>query len=411
MYIKIEAALQSNLMIGGKTLTSNYRDSISYIPGSVLRAAYARAILDRCSYQHEKNWLSYQEQEECCSCNWQKLCINFSKISFPTLYPSGSLPYPITARVKKYSLNQQDVVQDILRGRLRQGKLDQEAEWVKAEGFHKAGERVELVKTLVTRTAIDYRRHSAKNAALYSQNTVVGRLVKNSDEVSLACGSPQSNSRIEPVVFSGIMEMDHVWYKEFKCISNLRIGADITNGMGCCVMHYSESAPFDTLPELEERVSQFNQGLHPGDQDKEELFIIVDLLTDAYLCQEKLLMKPDAAAIAPSDVTNEVFLSYLETMLALPECYRLSQVFKHQELRRGFNTAQDKKADVKRRTGRLVVQAGAVFVYKVNRQDYQADCLFQAEQKGIGLHQHHGFGRIRICDEFHVQFDAQKGEM
>ena len=42
---EIRAALRSPLMIGGKTLNSNYRESRDYIPGSVLRAAYAKAIL------------------------------------------------------------------------------------------------------------------------------------------------------------------------------------------------------------------------------------------------------------------------------------------------------------------------------------------------------------------------------
>ena len=45
---KIKAVLKSPLMIGGKTLSSNYRESRDYIPGSVLRAAYAKALVERC---------------------------------------------------------------------------------------------------------------------------------------------------------------------------------------------------------------------------------------------------------------------------------------------------------------------------------------------------------------------------
>ena len=45
MYIKIKAVLKTPLMIGGKTLNSNYKKSRDYIPGSVLRAAFARELI------------------------------------------------------------------------------------------------------------------------------------------------------------------------------------------------------------------------------------------------------------------------------------------------------------------------------------------------------------------------------
>ncbi len=62
-----------------------------------------------------------------------------------------------------------------------------------------------------------------------------------------------------------------------------------------------------------------------------------------------------------------------------------------------------------RRQGRLVVKAGAVFVYQVPAGEIDAKELLELEEGGIGEQIKHGFGKIRVCDDFHIRYDVLKG--
>ena len=62
------------------------------------------------------------------------------------------------------------------------------------------------------------------------------------------------------------------------------------------------------------------------------------------------------------------------------------------------------------RPARLVVQAGAVFVYQACEKDIDEEELLQIEKCGIGQYTEHGFGKIRICDRFHVKYDVSGGK-
>ena len=131
---KIEAVLKSPLMIGGKKLNNNYRESKDYIPGSVLRAAYARALVLQCACEQKDNWLVFQARRECRTCAFKTICEHFSQISFPALYPMGGSPYPVTARENKYTKKGETEVFDLLKSRLTErGKVQGESEWIRLE--------------------------------------------------------------------------------------------------------------------------------------------------------------------------------------------------------------------------------------------------------------------------------------
>lgn len=392
MYIKLTATLKSPLMIGGKTLNSNYKKSKPYIPGSVLRAAYARTLIDRCVYSHDNYWLSYKDQDECRNCKFQVMCKNFKDISFSTLYPFGGFPYPFTAREEKYerentSGKKKDVV-DILRWRVfEKRKLEDEAKWERLSGIHKNGEKIEVNYSLITRTAVDYRRRSAKTGALYSENVIAENFI---DE----------HKKMTEMRFSGIMKIDDGLKTEFERIKTIHVGADITRGMGHVSMSYEQMDEPDSLEKMMERVNRFNEG-----NEESYLYIPLDLQTDAYLSLEK--MHDDKISLG--EISDEEYKKYLEKEIHLPSCYQLEKVYKSQEVQKGFNTAKSSEQNM-RREGKVVVLAGAVFLYKVGKKDFQEEILFQIEQEGIGENRVHGFGKVLICDEFHLDYDAIKGE-
>lgn len=386
---KIKAVLKSPLMIGGKTLSSNYRESRDYIPGSVLRAAYAKALVERCHYEQRNYWLDYKDEPQCKECEFRTICQRFSQLVFPTLYPFGSRPYPMTAREKKYKYKEERSVLDILKSRLSlsENDLDESAR-KRLEGVHKDGKTVKLIHSTITRTAIDYYRNTAKEGLLYTQNVISEKYLK-------------ANKELADVYFSGEIQLSPEEEKELCRIEVLHIGAGITKGFGVCYMFYEEQTDKDTSEKIEERVKEFNLGMK---EDKQ--FVVLDLLTDAYLGLEEI----GDDSLSQTEISTEQMLAFLEKQIGLPkEKYHLYKVFKSQEILRGFDTSKNTEKEMRRR-GHLVVKAGAVFAYQVLSEYIDGKELAALEERGIGKHTEHGFGKICVCDSFHTQYDVLKGE-
>lgn len=389
MIYKIKAVLKSPLMIGGKTLDSNYRESRDYIPGSVLRAAYAKAVIQRCAYEQKNYWLDYKAQDQCGECEFRNICKNFSNIPFPALYPLDGQPYPITAREKKYKNKDDMGVFDILKCRLATfGKADGETGWKRLEGINKNGEKIKLMHSAVTRTAIDYRRNTSKEGSLYTQNVILEQYINKDNE-------------LEDVMFIGELMISPEEKEELDKIRTLRIGADITRGFGKCYMSLEKSTSIDTAEKIEERINKFNSGIK-----SEKVFVIADLLTDAYLGLEEIGRNNSPQ----TEIPDKEMLKFLEEKIGLPAGkYTLCKVYKSQEFLRGFDTSKMTEKEM-RRNGHLVVKAGAVFIYEVMPEEIDSARLLEFEQKGIGKNTEHGFGKIRICDMFHINYDALRGK-
>lgn len=384
---RIEAVLKSPLMIGGKKLNHNYRESKDYIPGSVLRAAYARALVQRCAFEQKDNWLVFQKQSQCETCAFRTVCRHFSEISFPALYPLGGSPYPVTARKNKYKEKGNTDVFDLLKSRLKeQGKAQGESEWIRLEGIHKNGQKIKLMHAVITRTAIDYHRNAAKEGSLYTQKAVLEKY-------------QGKNGELCETAFTGEIRLSLEAVNELRQIRILHIGADASRGFGICHMFFGEKTVIDTTDEMKTRIQEFNKGIAGRQQ-----FVVLDLLTDAYLKLEDI--REDS--VSQTDVSDEQMLSFLEKEIGLPrERYHLRKAYKFQEVHRGFDTSKETGM---RRRARLVVQAGAVFVYQAFAEDIQVEELLEWEEKGIGQYTEHGFGKIRICDSFHALHDVSGGK-
>lgn len=401
---RIKAVLKSPLMVGGKTLNSNYRESRDYIPGSVLRAAYAKALVQRCSCSQEHYWLEYKGQKQCGECGFQTVCRRFSEIAFPALYPLGGIPYPVTARRKKYRDKGELGIYDVLKSRLSaQGKAKGEADWERLEGIHKEGIPIRLIYSPITRTAIDYHRNASQAGALYTQNAISEKYLDN------------SRKKLMDVVFSGTMELSSEEAEALRQIKVLHIGADITRGFGVCHMS-CEEVPEDSTPEqIKTRIHKFQEGM-----DGAKSYVVLDLLTDAYLglediwkeampqagISDKRILESQGQAMSQADISDRQMLDYLAKKIGLPmEKFQLCKAYKFQETLSGFDTSKKTEQEM-RRQSHLVVKAGAVFVYQVLTEDPDIEELLKRERGGIGENIEHGFGKVRICDGFHVDYDV-----
>ena len=407
MNIQIVLTPDSSLMVGGKTVNNNFKESLRYIPGSVLRAAFARAIVERCPLGDEpvgnkRYWVQIRKQDECSRCKFYALCRDFSDIRFPTLYPLGSTPYPMTSQCCKYpDSNCQEVV-DFLCARLGEhtipscGSCGSGRE--RMDGFHLNGKKVVPRTLLVTKTAVNSQLRTAKYGLLYSINTVTKHV--------------WHDKKLQEIEFSGmITSLDKDVYKVLESISNLRIGSSVTRGLGSCRVSYGVENPDNNseVMSLESRVQRFNE--HIIRQDSEEdgeppTYITLDVLSDAYLNME--CVGGDGSPIEPADWSDEKFTEYISRQIKLPPQYKLILVYKSYGMARGFDTSAESEKDMRRRT-RLIVNAGAVFVYQRVGVVDDWEELKRIEETGIGQSTEHGFGRVRICDEFHVKFDVMGG--
>ena len=406
MNIQIVLTPDSSLMIGGKTVNNNFKESLRYIPGSVLRAAFARAIVDRCPLGDEpvgkkRYWVQIRNQDECGGCKFYALCKNFSDIRFPALYPLGSSPYPMTSQCCKYPDSNCPEVVDFLCARLG-GRTVPPCGWCgsgreRMEGFHLNGKKVVPRTLLVTKTAVNSQLRTAKQGLLYSINTVTKHVWHDKE--------------LREIVFSGmITSLEEDICNAIESISRLRIGSSVTRGLGSCRVSYGVENPDNSAAlSLESRVHRFNE--HIMHQDSEEdseprTYITLDVLSDAYLNME--CVGGDGSPIEPADWSDEKFTEYLSRQSGLPPQYKLILVYKSYGMARGFDTSAESEKDMRRRT-RLIVNAGAVFVFQRVGVVDDWEELNRIEETGIGQSTEHGFGRVRICDEFHVKFDVMEG--
>lgn len=372
MNVEIKLTLKSPLVVGDKSRNNNYRESLNYIPGNVLRAAYVNAILDRCLYDHKNRWLEYKNEKECRICKFNKLCKEFSNIEFPTLYPLGGQPYPITAREKKYL---REDISDVLIPLLNNKPI--KSDWVQLNGFHKNGKDIKLINEFITKTSIDYGRRSAKHGLLYSLNAISEILY-------------YENNKIIETSFTGVINLSDDLKTCIDNIKTLDVGQGIKRGNGYCSAEYKK-ANIDTEKDIKERINNFNKMILT-----DKIYITIDLLTDAYLEMEKLGKDNESL----EKYSNEVFLSFLKEKIALPEGYKLVKVYKTQEVRKGYDTS--KPYGKRERDSKIVVKAGSVFVYTTDKCNLEE--LLVLQNKGIGKYTEHGFGKVKICDSFHYDY-------
>ncbi len=130
------------------------------------------------------------------------------------------------------------------------------------------------------------------------------------------------------------------------------------------------------------------------------------MLTDAYLGLEEI----GGNNISQTEIPDIEMMKFLEKKIDLPSgIYTLCKVYKFQEFIRGFDTSKTTEKEM-RRNGHLVVKAGAVFIYEAMPEEIEWAKLLEFEQKGIGKNTEHGFGKVRICDMFHIDYDVLRGK-
>lgn len=355
--------LMSPAIIGGYSARSNHRSTQRHVPGSVIRAALAKEIVQKsgCDTDGKMNFVTLKGGNGL----FPTLRATFSNLFISACMPRGSRYAPITAISCKYEHH--DILYDSLIPLLCGASQPTRCPM--------CGERMERYKGLCDvsgngtpppdvmtsgKSAIARQRGVAQDEMLYTVELLTPGTVFEGH-----LSGKFSESEFRQAVASG-----------------LRVGGKVTTGSGVAVISEMRNVPQPSMDEMKNRIDCFNQALP---EQRNDVLIPVTLLSDA---------------MVSLGAQNEDCLSAYQPLF--PEGFRLLLARAEHGLWRGFNTSK--------REGFLnpikqVLRAGAVFVLSADKlEDSLIQSLNAMERNGIGERTADGFGQVIVADDFHVRF-------
>lgn len=407
MEIKLTLEARSPLVVGGKKLGDNYNRSLGYVPGSVVRAAVARAILDRCPYFDPaaeatlRYWVTCREAPLCAECAAREWCRVFGRIVFRDALPAGTRAVPLTALQCKRDPDHPLVDTLLAEARQELGvkRRDRlvcpvcgprsrlETAHADAAGPDD-GRRVNLRRQLVSRVSLDRSTRTSARGNLYTLDLLSDYQEHGRLRLEATFSVPDATSPTPP-------------------FTTLRVGGDVSGGAGKLVVAGAEAVPAgESAAAIAERVQAFNRRL--GLTEANWWYFSLTLASDADL---GLAERLEALQVSPAQVPTHSYLQLVGEALAAeihPELV-LVQAFLEHEVRRGWDTSRN--ANGTRRPPALWTRRGSVFLARLPAQ-HMEDAharLALLEREGLGRNRETGCGQVVVCDPFHLQFASEEG--
>lgn len=377
IYIEMEA--NSPLAFSSHHFMSNKIDTLGYIPGSAFRGAVADKLGRELGYDDPK---------------FKDIFMNHG-IGFGNFYllkRGQGFPIPKSAKTCKYkegfhSHGVTDFLFSTVKYKLTQNTsvLTEVCPICKApfdtfSGFYtRTGERIESTKRLITRTAIDDRTLTAREGFLYSIEAIE-----------------------EGQEFYGILDADlaeitaseELTYKDVPILKRgemLWVGVGKTRGLGNIKITRLEKLEDIFLPKLipgnlENRFNEFQKKLSLLDIGG----FSITLFSDAIIIDKFMRYQSN---IDKQYLKEEFNLDHVELICAFNST---SEIL-------GWNAAWGLPKEKE-----LAIEKGSTFFFKCDvKQEDLLDTLKQIEIKGIGLRKEEGFGRVYVCDPFHIDYLPQ----
>ncbi len=384
---------RSPLLIGDRRADTQYTESLDHIPGSRLRAAFARAILSDCplfdpaeARDGRRWWVVYQGRPECEGCPWATWCRQFEEIRFTQATPGGARILPLTAMGCKVDCGRSGVMDTLLRRlawqqRLRErpdedwqpprfncvcgGRLENRGGWYDPRAARPvSGPR----RQAFTRLMIDPIRGAAAEGQLYTL-------------LPIAPGA-EFTAQVEAPAPPPCAE--------------LRVGARTTTGWGRCAVVVTEA---DESEDVGERIGRFQAALEAARQAAG-----LGPARDVYLALT--LLSP--ALVGPLPDGSPAQLGAAESRAILAAALGLDRLFPGAELAHAF-TGYEVKGGWRLSDGgwaesRHYLVAGSVLVLRLRPGDAGelAERCARAERLGIGERTEDGFGQVEVCASYHV---------
>ncbi|MBE9063118.1 CRISPR-associated RAMP protein Csx10 [cf. Phormidesmis sp. LEGE 11477] len=246
-----------------------------------------------------------------------------------------------------------------------------------------------VTKRLLTRVGINRKRATAQDEILYSievMNDSQGKRQKISTEYRASILLPDEQ----------LADELHTFLQQ-RC-TQLRLGGSASRGLGKIRLQSVEPAAIPDS-DIEKRIDRFNQQLQArwqlwsalgnGSNDRidSRKFFTITLKSDAILSENwrrTIVISP--AMLAPllgleaDDIQSHI-------------------VYSSYDYRSGWNAAWGLPKDTE-----LVTKMGSVMMFSVPVEKIE-DCyssLAELEQVGVGSRCSEGYGQVEVCDEFHL---------
>jgi CRISPR-associated Csx10 family RAMP protein len=414
--IKVKTKVLSPIFLGEKRPYGFFLESLSYLPGSVLMGRVAEILLSECGKKEYKS--DHKSCPEKDNCNFFKIFME-DDVLFSNLYPSKGwlLPKPFlqtTVTCKKNPgfiseekrgnrhATKKDGVFDTLISQIAYDEIGKLAISWQAKcskcgdrvepigGFYlvndwkrKDYEQVKVKKDRIMKTAINRKTEIAEDEMLYSVEAIRDGIIFIGD-----------------VVFED--GKDKIIKDALKDISSCRLGGATSRGYGGVEIEFDEEVVQDELS-LGERVKLFNDKLKecwdtykpfivvekPYPQDAN--YFTVDLQSDAIF--------HTSFGIPTTILTSQFLVDTLKGLgfSDIPEV-ELVRTYSVPKQVSGWSEAWKLPKDVS-----LAAKAGSVFVFKTLDFNRLIEPLEVLEEYGLGERIKEGYGRVLICDPFHLE--------
>ncbi|HHW68116.1 hypothetical protein [Defluviitalea raffinosedens] len=376
MRIKMEFKLP--LLVGGKKLTSNYIESIDYIPGNIVRAGFARYILNECAANDgssveidgvkRHNWVYFRDLEACKKCRFSSICKKFSDIKFSFFYPEGSEVVPLTAMKCKED-DSHGYIDSLVAEERKCKKCGQRVEFT--SGLRKDDKPYSVIWNYFTRTAINPYTGTSKDGSLYTLVAIEGTVRENDSIKSYFVGNIEGMTK-----------------EELNLFDDLRIGTRLSSGFGQVKLHTLDDADEEINQSIIDQMKLFNREFKKQNSDsvnqsndKINYFAIV-FTSDVKLPYIEL---------EGYKTTNE-YKKIWQDLLKIDGNYLIYKIYGETNIYRGYDTSRDLKDS--REEAVLHLQKGSVIVLStmLSFEEIYNDFL----QKAFGLETENGYGRAEI---------------
>lgn len=407
--IKLKITAKSPLAIGHKK-PGSVSEASDYIPGSVIRGAVASQILRLSS------------EPPTVGDDFHKLFINENAAIFSNAYPA-------TAKYKDNNDNENLVVAEtvsvlpatVVSSKTEpgfkpkvHGVFDTLVDRFCAEEFNqfydpncpKDGGRVEpfsgfysqgdygylkhsVTKRLLTRVGINRRRATSEDQILYSLEVI--------DE-KIAIQKKSQIKQWHNVVYQGSILVENEELAEqlkvFVEQHQFRLGGSASRGLGQVEI---AAELIDYESDIETRIKQFDDKIKDrwkkwasffGEKvQPKQTYFTIDLQADAILIDNW----KRTTVLTPEMLCR--FAQVTDNTLKLHAAYTSYDYVS------GWNSAWGLMKDVE-----LVTTKGSVYLFSTQNIELWSKPLATLEQKGIGERTLEGFGKIEICNLFHIIF-------
>jgi len=366
--LKVKLHFHSPLVLGGRKTTTNYIDSIDYIQGNVLRAAFAKYILNNCveyspdetvlvNGERKKNWVYYRAKEGCKDCRLKSLCQKFSTLKFSYFYPEEVDILPLTAMVCKLDENHGYI--DILTQEKECPVCGKGGRVESASGYIRNKKKYSVKKMFVTKSQIDNYTKTVKDGRLYSV-------------VSIYETSPNSNC------FTGYI--DGIEEEDLNNIDELRVGKYLSVGYGKCTIvpvvddRKSRQDILEGLRDFDAKYKSFNK------LDNEFNYFAIKLVSDA-----KLSISVDLS----SYYSTEDYIGKWQELLKVDNRYEIYKMYCETFNFRGFDLSRDSE-DIREKPV-IMLEKGSVILFRT-KEFFDSVLDYFMQLKGLGEENENGFG-------------------